>query len=165
LERLNKTILGLAVLALGGAAIWYFASLPGPKPAPPATVLPAPLPPPEPAAPATAETVARPVPKTEGLPAEQLLRFPNGTAVAPLNKVIKPAVCAWGDTPWSPIVRCEFNNGLDWYVHADGTYTTTLMTWRSDLGREEPFTLCLHPVTPVGIEPGAAGGPDVKPKR
>jgi hypothetical protein len=74
-----------------------------------------------------------------------VIRFPGGQTAKALNDCKSSATCVWGDRPWSPIERVEFNNGLYWYVHRDGTYTTTTMTWRSDLGREDVVALCMHP--------------------
>ena len=46
---------------------------------------------------------------------------------------------AWGPHPWSPIVTVERSDaGVDWYVHADGSRSTTEMKWRPDLGRGRP---------------------------
>jgi hypothetical protein len=87
------------------------------------------------------------------------LRFPPGVTVAAPNGVTgAPAPCVWGDQPWSPIVRREWNNGLEWYVHADGTYTTTKMSWRSDLGRSDAVTLCVHPMAGVAPHDNGSGG-------
>jgi hypothetical protein len=46
--------------------------------------------------------------------------------------------------------------GVDWYVHADGTRTTTEMKWRSDLGR-------LDAMTRIAVPNGEP--PPVKPSR
>ena len=35
--------------------------------------------------------------------------------------------------------------GLDWYKHADGSYSTTQMVMRSDLGRMAAMTRVAHP--------------------
>lgn len=88
----------------------------------------------------------------ELVPADRRLRMPDGSFVPTLNGVLHPADIVWGDRPWSPIVRKQIDPTVEWYVHADGTYTTTLMRWRGDLGREEPVTLCMRPGRPAATE-------------
>lgn len=147
---MSKVLPGIVFLALGGGAFWLYTQQ---SPATP------PVAPPE----QPEQKVVPEVKKVEkaDLPANpkpdqptatKKLRFPNGTLVEPLNGVTDPALCVWGDAPWSPIVRKEHNGNMDWYVHADGTYTTTMMQWRSDLKREDAVTLCLHPTKPIAVE-------------
>lgn len=76
------------------------------------------------------------------------LLLPDGTTVPTLNDAIDaaPITQFWGPTPWSPIVGVERNSaGIDWYKHADGSYSTTQMVWRSDLGRHAAMTRVAHP--------------------
>ena len=96
------------------------------------------------------------VPPDSKIPPEQRLLMPDGSFVPTLNGVKNPGKIVWGDAPYSPIVRKQIDPTLEWYVHADGTYTTTMMQWRSDLGREDAVTLCLHPAAATAIE----GAPD-----
>lgn len=76
------------------------------------------------------------------------LLLPDGTTVPTLNGAIdaEPLATFWGPFPWSPIVGVERNDqGLDWYKHADGSYSTTQMVWRQDLGRHAAMTRVAHP--------------------
>lgn len=76
------------------------------------------------------------------------LELPDGTYVATLNGAVDAAPLAryWGPFPWSPIVGTERSSaGVDWYKHADGSYSTTQMVWRSDLGRHAAMTRVAHP--------------------
>ena len=77
------------------------------------------------------------------------LELPDGTFVPALNGATDPAPLReyWGaEVPWSPIVGVERNDqGLDWYRHANGSYSTTQMVWRSDLKGYAPMTRVGHP--------------------
>jgi hypothetical protein len=83
---------------------------------------------------------------TEGGSRELLL--PDGSKALTLNGATDadPLATFWGPFPWSPIVGVERNDqGLDWYKHADGSYSTTQMVWRQDLGRHAAMTRVAHP--------------------
>lgn len=82
-----------------------------------------------------------------------MLRLPDGSEVPPLNGVKEPAALVWGDEPYSPIVGKELGSGIEWYVHADGTRTTTLDRWRPDLGRMDSVTLVAHPKALAPVDP------------
>ena len=64
----------------------------------------------------------------------------------------------WGPSPWSPIIGVRTSTaGVDWYEHADGSFSTTQMVMRSDLGRMAAMTRVAHPrheATPLA-GPGA----------
>jgi hypothetical protein len=86
------------------------------------------------------------------------LELPDGSFVTALNGAHDAAPIGryWGPYPWSPIVGVERSSaGLDWYRHADGSYSTTQMVWRQDLGREAAMTRVAHP----GPTPAPAAGP------
>jgi len=87
----------------------------------------------------------------------RMLELPDGTFVPALNNTVgaKPLKVAW-QGPWSPIDHVERSDqGVDWYVHKDGTYSTTEMKYRPDLGRMDAMTRIGKPggeppkVTPV----------------
>lgn len=109
-----------------------------------------PTPPPDAVEPAKAP-VARPDPAAK----PKLLRLPDGSEVAPLNGVTEPAAMTWGEGPFSPIVGKIHGNGFDWYVHGDGTHTTTIEVWRHELGRLDPVTLVYRSGgVPAAADPG-----------
>lgn len=85
------------------------------------------------------------------------LELPDGTFVDALNDAVNaPALSTyWGPFDWSPIIGIERSSaGVDWYKHADGSYSTTQMVWRSDLGRNEAMTRVAHPgPEPVNTAP------------
>jgi len=81
-----------------------------------------------------------------------MLELPDGSRVPALNGVKAPAALVWGDAPWSPIVGTTRSEGVDWFVHEDGTYSTTVEVFRSDLGRTDPVTLVSRAGTPVPVE-------------
>jgi hypothetical protein len=141
----TAAIVVVSALAIGGVAfaIW-------PKAAPEAPAAP------QPSAPAPQQPqpqpVAADVPKQpEAPPRTAMLKLPDGTEVAPLNGVKNPADMIWGDRPWSPIVRVDHTT-IDWYVHADGSLTTTLEVWRQDLGRKDPVTIVARPTDVMPVE-------------
>ncbi|GAB4140891.1 MAG: hypothetical protein Fur0037_07560 [Planctomycetota bacterium] len=75
------------------------------------------------------------------------LLLPDGTYVPALSGAVDAAPLAryWGPLPWSPIVEFVRSGGIDWYRHEDGSFSTTQMVWRSDLGREAAMTRVAHP--------------------
>lgn len=76
------------------------------------------------------------------------LGLPDGSFVPALNDAIDAAPLQdfWGPQPFSPIVGVERSSaGLDWYRHADGSYSTTQMVWRKDLDRMAAMTRVAHP--------------------
>jgi hypothetical protein len=85
------------------------------------------------------------------------VELPDGTFVKALNGATDAPSMEdfWGPFDWSPIVGIESNSaGLDWYKHADGSYSTTQMVMRPDLGRMASMTRVAHPgPTPANTAP------------
>jgi hypothetical protein len=80
-----------------------------------------------------------------------MLRMPDGSFVPPLNGAVNPPAAQWTD-PFSPIVGTRRGNeagAIEWYVHADGTMTTTIMLFRHELGRPDATTIVTHPRAPA----------------
>lgn len=76
------------------------------------------------------------------------LELPDGTRVDALNGAVDAPSMKdyWGPFDWSPIVGVETSSaGLEWYKHADGSYSTTQMVMRPDLGRMAAMTRVAHP--------------------
>jgi len=154
---IHKPIALLVVAAAAAAGAWWALRTPpdlAPEPAPVAEP-PAAGPVPSAAPLMTVDYLPEPEAK---VPAERRLKMPDGSFVPTLNGVVNPAAIPWGSAPYSPIVRKQIDPTLEWYVHADGTYTTTIMQWRSELGRDDACTICLHPIAPAATEPGAGEG-------
>lgn len=79
---------------------------------------------------------------------QRKLALPDGTFVETLNNAVNapPIADFWGPFDWSPIIGTERSSaGIDWYKHADGSYSTTQMVMRTDLGREAAMTRVAHP--------------------
>lgn len=137
-----------ALLGLAGVAVGIAVATGGGETAAPAAGLPAaaaPVAEPAvPAVPAVASVAAAPPPVDS--PSRQLL-LPDGTSVPALNGAVDAAPLAryWGPWPWSPIREVVRDRGVDWYRHDDGSFSTTQMVWRSDLGREAAMTRVAHP--------------------
>jgi hypothetical protein len=103
------------------------------------------------AAPAPAAAVAS-VERAKAAPSNvdhsRELELPDGSFVPALNGAVGATKVGeyWGPQPWSPIVAVERSSaGVDWYRHEDGSYSTTQMVWRKDLGRYEAMTRVAHP--------------------
>ncbi len=154
----------VAALAAMAAAAGYFALGDGAQPAPTATAATTAAPRADEAAaaqPAVGSPVHRapaaPTPQSRPAAPSRDLLLPDGTTVPTLNGAVdaEPLATYWGPFPWSPIVGVERNDqGLDWYRHADGSYSTTQMVWRQDLGRDAAMTRVAHP----GAAPPAVAG-------
>lgn len=143
---------GLVAAALVG---WQVVQAASPAPEAPAARgaggVPA-VPQPRTARPEPAEGRAAPARERSAAGGVARLRLPDGTEVEPLNGVRAPAPLAWHDGPWSPIVGIERSRDVDWYVHADGTRTTTVEVFRGDLGRTDPLTLVARPGEPLPVD-------------
>lgn len=86
----------------------------------------------------------------------RMVQLPNGDFVPALNGVVNAPRMEWGsDTPYSPIIGKERDSrGQDWYVHMDGSKSTTTNVYRSDLGRYDGSTQVAHPTPALPLEPG-----------
>jgi hypothetical protein len=139
--------LAIAVAALGSLGAWV---LPGDGSEPVPADAPATVPPAAPAAPPlpAAGTVERAATEPVAEDRSRQLELPDGSFVPALNGAVDAAGLAhfWGPMPWSPIVGVDRSSaGVDWYRHEDGSYSTTQMVWRSDLGRHAAMTRVAHP--------------------
>ena len=151
-------LLGL-IPALGVAAITHhlLGDAPRPTTAPPRS------------APPISTTTKAPVAATGRIAARQAARkkqpagnrhkleLPDGTFVAALNDAVDAPSMKdfWGPFDWSPIVGVERSSaGVDWYKHSDGSFSTTEMVMRPDLGRKVAMTRVAHPgPAPVETSP------------
>lgn len=112
-----------------------------------------------------APSAAAPAPTTPTATAPApLWLLPDGTKVAMLNGATDapPLAEYWGSSvPWSPIVGIERNDqGVDWYRHQNGSYSTTQVVWRSDLGRHMAMTRVAHPAPDAAPAPAPAARPN-----
>jgi hypothetical protein len=135
-------IVATMIMAFSG---WFDrAQAPLPRPAGAVEPLPvAPVPAQGEAIPAAAATPAKGSPP--------LLRLPDGTSVPYLNAVTTPVEFAWEQgRPYAAIIgTTRDQDGLEWYVHADGCWTTTRNVWRDDLGRNDATAVCKAPTSVV----------------
>ena len=150
-------VVGAAVAAATAAAA---AALGGRDDAPRTEGAPAAVqaPPVESARPATGRVTTAAKPDAKQVDRSRELELPDGTFVAALNGAVgaSPLAVYWGSSPWSPIVGVERNSaGVDWYRHADGSYSTTEMVWRKDLGRKAAMTRVAHPGPAAPVAPAA----------
>jgi hypothetical protein len=105
---------------------------------------------PEPSPPAAPqELAARPLGEladAAGVDPRATVRLPDGSRVRSLNGVLDAPELIW--TPgrtYSEIVGVVTRAGVDWFVHADDTMSTTVMVLRKDLGKEVPLTMVSRP--------------------
>ncbi len=87
-------------------------------------------------------------------PVEKFL-LPDGSYARSLNGIQNAPDLRWpSDIPFSPIVdRVTEPNGDQWYVHDNGARSTTVMVYRSDLGKQVPVTRLAMPTDPVPVLP------------
>lgn len=121
----------LLALATLGAVTWLLR--PGPGTPPPALVDPAS----RPASSVESLTVVRAT--RDPLELLDSIRFPDGSYLPPLNGAKGRVVMTWpAGRPFSPVVgKIGGGQSEEWYRHADGTLSTTVVKFRSDLGRED----------------------------
>lgn len=169
--------LGLAALLVAGAATGVYLWNPDQPaiddtPVPPVQQSTPDAPPPRLAVDYTAPTAVR---DPDAATRARMVRLPNGDFVPSLNGVINAPPMEWGDaTPYSPIIGKERDSrGQEWYVHMDGSKSTTTNVYRSDLGRYDGSTQVAHPTPALPMEPneleamkraGAGGGGTPAPK-
>lgn len=128
----------LAVL-IAVLLVVYFA-WPRAEPAPPIAPV---APPSAPAVdqPAVATALPAVVPLQPTPPGVPTLRMPDGKEFPLLNGVREAPLPSWEPgRPYSPIIGTRTVRGIDYYVHADGSTTTTIMAWRTDLKRYDGTT-------------------------
>ncbi len=81
---------------------------------------------------------------------EHSIQLPDGTWVPTLNQVANAPEFHWTvGRPYAPIIGIRRKDPWDWYEHSDGTFSTTVLRYRADLGRMDATTLVLHPNDPV----------------
>lgn len=145
---LRRAITAWAVIGAAGAAAWLAtrpandAAPAAPELSPPAASVPVP-----PAvgdviaaAPPTA-VVAPPAPTGKGS-----VKFPDGSVREALNGVTAELEIPWPAAhPWSPIVETVAQDGVDFYRHADGTFTTTVVRPETVSGEVTQIALCYTP--------------------
>lgn len=117
-----------ALAILAGAAIGWLLRDPPAAPAPAPGQQPAPV---AEAPPPAMLQAPMPVESKPALPTPKpvMARFSTGVEVALLNGVQESVGLPWpADRPWSPIAETVHDHrGIDWYRHADGSWSTTVM--------------------------------------
>lgn len=171
-------LLAVLVLALAGFLAWQrYAGRGGSAPAElPRATAPTSVPSvQQPLLPATASPVladARagtpsPTPPVAGKPGT--MRFPDGSTRPALNGVTEVLEIPWpSDRPWSPVADQVHHNGVDWFRHVDGSFSTTIVRKEEVSGRTVQMPLCFTPAPAVGTpsmrQPAApAGAPAAAP--
>ena len=84
---------------------------------------------------------------------ERYLNLPDGTFVAPLNGVQEPAPFLWPkNIPFAPIIGKELDDhGRWWYLHKDGSKSTTYMAMHPQTGKLDARTDIANPRTPIRV--------------
>ncbi|MEZ5963445.1 MAG: hypothetical protein R3F56_06320 [Planctomycetota bacterium] len=155
---MNSSLLpfGLVVCAVAGAVLWFWptdaaATQPAPAPAASSSTTPEPQ-----EAPALSARWTAPAAVQHPSPTEQkhMVKLPTGEWVKALNGAVDARITWPSDRPFSPIIGVErASDGKEWWVHADGTKSTTEMVYRSDLGRHDGLGQIANPVPPLPMEP------------
>ncbi len=79
--------------------------------------------------------------------------FPDGTWLRPLNGVTDPPPFpGFADRPYAPVVSIltEPKHGVQWYLHADGTESTTQLA-QTERGTLEPIWIVGTKIKPQPI--------------
>lgn len=168
-------LVAVLVLALAGFFAWHRYSGRGgappaelPRASPPAAVPSVQQPPlPAVASPMVADAragAAATTPPVAGKPGT--MRFPDGSTRPALNGVTEVLEIPWpSDRPWSPVVEQVHHNNVDWFRHADGSFSTTIVRKEEVSGRMVQMPLCYTPAPAVGTPtlrqpaPGPSGPP------
>lgn len=93
------------------------------------------------------------------VPGASHFALPDGSWAPALNGVRNAPKMDWPpEIPWSPIRRKILGkDGKEYYEHFDGSYSTTQMIYRSDLGRKEAVTQVMNPQKVQGQSPKEFG--------
>lgn len=173
-------LLAVLVLALAGFFAWQRYTGRGgatpaelPRATPPMSV-PNVQQPPQPAvaAPVVADAHAGASSTTPPVAGRQgTMRFPDGSTRPALNGVTEVLEIPWpSDRPWSPVVEQVHHNNVDWFRHADGSFSTTIVRKEEVSGRTVQMPLCFTPAPAVGTPslrqpaPGASAPPGSEPR-
>jgi len=156
---------GLVVCLVAGAALWWW---PGDEATVEAAAVPKDTTPPTPAEVPVlnARWIAPPAvqnPKSEEK--RHMVKLPTGEWLRALNGAVDVKPMEWpADRPFSPIIGVERSpSGKDWWVHADGTKSTTEMIFRSDLGRHDAILEIASPTPALPMESPEGEQPKGKP--
>jgi len=105
-----------------------------------------------PAAPPAVATPEQPPAPVQPPGPHDFVIYPDGSRWPALNGVTEPPRLAWHHgRPFAPVTgRERGRDGRDWYVHADGSRSTTWWSWRPDLGRWAAIT---DMTSPAGRQP------------
>ena len=152
-------LLAVVVLALAGLFAWHRYTGRGgaapaelPRATAPTSVPSVPSPSPAVAAPIVADARAgtpSPTPPVAGKPGT--MRFPDGSTRPALNGVTVALEIPWpSDRPWSPVAEQVHHNGVDWFRHVDGSFSTTIVRKEEVSGRTVQMPLCFTPAPAVG---------------
>ncbi len=130
---------------------------PDATPPQPQAVVEAPQPPAQ--APAAAKFPERSAPEPTRSPREshKMVRFPDGTWLPALNGAMGAPAVVWPkDVPFAPVVKIVRDaQGVDWWSHADGSWSTSIMseTTRRGVKQIEPITRHYLPMPTAPTEP------------
>jgi hypothetical protein len=154
----HTVVVPLCLLAAGG--VWFGLSrtpaAPVHEPAPADAASPGTRPPTPVSAPGPA--VAAPVAESPAPQAQAV--FPDGSKWPLLNGVTETVTMPWPNRPFSPVVDKVFDQGQDWYRHADGTWTTTVLRPETVSGKMVAVGLVF---TPKPAAPARLREPDSPP--
>src|SRR5262245_7224732 len=121
-SRVPVVAIAVALVAVGASAWWWMrpagkapepAPITAPQPQASTPVVPEPARPPE--------KDVKPQQPTKGK-----LLYAGGHEMPALNGVTQDIKLDW-EGPWSPVARMIKDNGWEWYIHEDGSHSTTRM--------------------------------------
>lgn len=154
MSEVNSPALGgiAAILVLGAVAagVWHWTAERAPEATTPNVTAPAQ---PKVLEPVQAEAPAPPPPAMPAQKPAGTLRYAGGQSARALNGVTQDVRLDW-EGPWSPIARTVVDQGWEWYVHEDGSYSTTRMIDMN--GVPQAMALRAQPTAPLPVLDDAA---------
>jgi hypothetical protein len=108
--------------------------------------------------PAVGAVAAASPPPRDPIAAAGTTQFPDGSRLPALNGVAEDLRMPWpGGGPFSPVVDRIEHAGTQWYRHADGSLSTTLICREQPSGQPVAVPVCYRPEAVVTSRQRAAG--------
>lgn len=131
---------------------------------PPTPSAPAPETPPSGSSPAVTDRGNKPAPAPKPGAEPARVKYPDGSTMPALNGVTTDLVVTWGTRPFTKIIGTEDGpGGWKWYVHENGTRSTTVMLESGGVLRATPIVA--DPTTALPTGPGSGQAPGTGPKK
>lgn len=163
-----KAIASVVILALAGSGAVYYMTGDG-EGANPGTVESSGSPDSTPEQPDAMQVGTEEPKRKKELPRKHRLYFPDGSYLPALNGATNAKPVVFRDRPYAPVIgKKKDSSGRQWYEHEDGSFSTTFMGYRKDLGRMDAITQVANPTEPRPLlveDPGLVGPGGISPPK